>query len=366
MSYAHIQKLKNVGVKVGLTLAITIAVLAVGLVTNAQVSNTNTLTIARSGTGSGSILVYQAGVVVGTCPGPNQTTAYPCTFSFPISAAATTLTLVATPAATSTFVSWEGCTPGGAISSCTLTLNSSKVVTAAFALTTVQTNTLTIAKSGTGSGNVSISGGGTGNCPTPASTFPCVVKYPTGTSLILTATPAVGSTFTGWSDNCVKTPALTTCTVTLNVNTTITATYNPVKYLLGVTKTGNGSGLVVSSPTGISCGTDCSESYVSGTKVTLSARPDSGSSASWVNCPSSSPTTLTACTVTIGTDNLDLSVKFTKISSLTIKKVGNGTGTVVSVPDGINCGATCTKIFPVDTTVALTAVADYGSVFLGW
>ncbi len=45
-----------------------------------------------------------------------------------------------------------------------------------------------------------------------------------------------------------------------------------------VTKTGSGSGTVTSSPAGINCGTDCSEAYPSGTVVTLTAAPATGSS----------------------------------------------------------------------------------------
>ena len=45
---------------------------------------------------------------------------------------------------------------------------------------------------------------------------------------------------------------------------------------LNVTKAGNGSGTVTSSPAGINCGTTCSFNYASGTSVTLTATPDSG------------------------------------------------------------------------------------------
>jgi len=44
-----------------------------------------------------------------------------------------------------------------------------------------------------------------------------------------------------------------------------------------VIKTGSGSGTVTSSPAGITCGVDCSESYAYTTVVTLSATPASGS-----------------------------------------------------------------------------------------
>ena len=44
-----------------------------------------------------------------------------------------------------------------------------------------------------------------------------------------------------------------------------------------MTKAGTGSGTIVSAPAGINCGTDCSEAYVGGTKVTLTATPVAGS-----------------------------------------------------------------------------------------
>ena len=50
-----------------------------------------------------------------------------------------------------------------------------------------------------------------------------------------------------------------------------------VFYTLSVTKYGSGSGTVSSNPSGISCGSDCSESYPANTSVTLMAAPASGS-----------------------------------------------------------------------------------------
>jgi endoglucanase len=43
------------------------------------------------------------------------------------------------------------------------------------------------------------------------------------------------------------------------------------RHTLTVTKAGSGTGTVISSPAGIDCGSDCSESYASGTSVTLAA-----------------------------------------------------------------------------------------------
>ncbi len=44
---------------------------------------------------------------------------------------------------------------------------------------------------------------------------------------------------------------------------------------LGLVRSGTGS--VSSTPSGIRCGSDCSEPYLSGTTVTLAAVPDAGS-----------------------------------------------------------------------------------------
>ncbi len=61
-----------------------------------------------------------------------------------------------------------------------------------------------------------------------------------------------------------------TCTVTVD------DLENP-EYTLTVTKNGDGTGTVNSSDEGINCGEDCSQTYVSGTEVTLTAVPDLGS-----------------------------------------------------------------------------------------
>lgn len=46
---------------------------------------------------------------------------------------------------------------------------------------------------------------------------------------------------------------------------------------LSITKAGTGGGTVTSSPAGINCGTDCSESYSNNQAVTLTATEDTGS-----------------------------------------------------------------------------------------
>lgn len=51
---------------------------------------------------------------------------------------------------------------------------------------------------------------------------------------------------------------------------------------------------------------------------------------------------------------------------LTVSKSGNGTGRVLSKPEGIGCGEDCTQEYRRGTTVLLTTEADAGSVFDGW
>ena len=58
------------------------------------------------------------------------------------------------------------------------------------------------------------------------------------------------------------------------------------EFLLTIQKEGTGEGSVVSNPSGIACGVDCSEVYFNGTIVTLFAVPSPGNEfISWLNCP---------------------------------------------------------------------------------
>ncbi|MBK8432932.1 MAG: hypothetical protein IPL28_17275 [Chloroflexi bacterium] len=51
---------------------------------------------------------------------------------------------------------------------------------------------------------------------------------------------------------------------------------------------------------------------------------------------------------------------------LTIMPDGTGTGSVVSIPAGIDCGVTCTVQIAIGSIVTLTATADPNSSFTGW
>jgi hypothetical protein len=64
--------------------------------------------------------------------------------------------------------------------------------------------------------------------------------------------------------------------VSMTANHNVTATFTINSHLLSVSKNGSGAG-TVSSPPGINCGPDCSESYTQGTQVTLTASAAAGS-----------------------------------------------------------------------------------------
>jgi hypothetical protein len=132
---------------------------------------------------------------------------------------------------------------------------------------------------------------------------------------------------------------------------------------LTVTVEGDAKGTVTSSPAGIDCGTDCTETYEFGTGVTLTAHPSSGSTfAGWSGaCTGSSST----CTLEMNRPRV-VTATFTNKPVLSVTPDGTGTGTVTSKPAGINCGSDCQQPFDEGTTVTLTAVPAQGSSFGGW
>jgi hypothetical protein len=132
---------------------------------------------------------------------------------------------------------------------------------------------VTVAKAGTGSGTVVSTPSGI-SCGTD-----CFQTFTAGTMVTLTATPASGSVFAGWSGGgCSGTAP---CVISGNTAVTVTATFSASpttsSYALNVTRSGTGTGTVTSAPSGIACGSDCYQSYTSGTTVTLTATPASGS-----------------------------------------------------------------------------------------
>lgn len=72
-----------------------------------------------------------------------------------------------------------------------------------------------------------------------------------------------------------------------------------------------------------------------------------------------------------GDSSLDSAVflganSFVAVHTLSVTTAGDGSGTVTSVPAGIDCGADCSEAYEEGTTVTLSATPDESSVFDGW
>ena len=272
----------------------------------------------------------------------------------------TSVTLTADTSATSggsphVFQNWTGdvASPPNSTNPISVTMNQARSVTANYVLDSFG---LSVSKSGNGSGSVTSSPAGIACGAT------CSNSYSFGTVVTLTATPATGSDFTGWSGSgCSGTG---TCIVTVDAAKSVTAQFTLQTFSLDVSKTGNGSGSVSSSPVGIACGATCSASFNYGTSVTLTATPATGSTfAGWSGSGCSGTGT---CIVTVDAAK-SVTAQFTlQTFSLDVSKNGTGSGSVSSSPAGITCGATCSASFNYGTSVTLTATPATGSDFTGW
>jgi hypothetical protein len=197
------------------------------------------------------------------------------------------------------------------------------------------------------------------NPPGISCALSCAASFPGGTSVTLTAPPALGSAFAGWSGACSGTG---NCVVLMSKAQSVTATFVQLpKQTLTVTKLG--TGIVMSGPSGIACGSTCSHLFINGASVTLTATPAPGYAfTGWSGaCTGTSRTCVLSMTSARAT-----TARFAALKLLTVVKAGTGGGTVKSSPTGISCGASCAHKFAPRTVVTLTATAKAGSTFTGW
>jgi YD repeat-containing protein len=212
--------------------------------------------------------------------------------------------------------------------------------------------TVSVTKAGTGSGTVTTDPPGL-DCGAT-----CSAPFAAERSLTLTAVPAQGSGFIGWSGACAGTSPTITLTVTSAA--ACTATFSSSAMLV-VTASGSGSGTVGFSPAGTSCGTGCA-TFAPNTQVTLSATPAGDAVFSgWAGDPDCIPDGHVTMDRAKG-----CTAVFTRRVGLTVTKGGSGSGTVTSEPAGITCGPTCVGAFAVGSVVMLTATPGTGSTFAGW
>ena len=147
-----------------------------------------------------------------------------------------------------------------------------------------------------------------------------------------------------------------------------TVSTSPTTYDISYTKSGTGSGNVAFSPAGTlsTCSTTCTNTYATGTSVTLTATTDSSSTfAGWSGACSGTSTT---CIVKMSAAKA-VTATFTALPTyvLSYTKAGTGSGSVAfSSGSNTTCSSTCTNTYTSGTSVTLTATAGAGSAFASW
>jgi uncharacterized repeat protein (TIGR03803 family) len=145
----------------------------------------------------------------------------------------------------------------------------------------------------------------------------CGASFAPGTQVTLTASATSGSTFSGWGGACSGTGS---CVVTMNSGQTVTASFS-TNYALSVSVIGSPGGMVTSS-SGIDCGSVCSANFAAGTQVTLTASAGLGwGLAGWSGACSG---IASSCTVTLNA-NTSIAASFATL-------LGIGPAPVASLP----------------------------------
>jgi uncharacterized repeat protein (TIGR02543 family) len=295
------------------------------------------LTVSVSGSGT----VTGSGI---SCPSM-------CTASQAVNS---TALLTATPADGYTFTGWGGACSGTA-SSCSVLMNEAKSVTATFA------PVVPLSVSVSGPGTVT-GGGGAINCGNNGSL--CSANFPQDESVTLTATPATGSTFAGWSGACGGTA--TSCTVLMSAARSVAATFVS-EVALTVVVSGNGN--VNGEAGAINCGnnaTICSANFALNKSVTLNATPATG--ATFLGWSGPCGGTSTTCTILMSAARSVTATFSGGAGSTALLTVSvGGLGTVTG--GGISCGngaTACSANLTVNSSVTLTATPASGATFSGW
>jgi hypothetical protein len=221
-------------------------------------------------------------------------------------------------------------------------------------LSGTQIQTLTVIKSGTGGGTVTSLPAGI-SCGST-----CLTSFPYGTEVLLSSVPQPGSEFSGWSGD----PDCADGSITITGDITCTATFDLIFLTLSAVPAGTGTGSVSSAPPGIVCGSDCTEDYVYGTPVDLTAAP--GPDSVFVRWTGDCSGSLLTASVSMTVDRSCAAIFNLITYSLEVEIQGPGKGSVSSSPAGIQCETDCSEDFETGTEVILSPTAQDGSRFIGW
>lgn len=336
------------------------------------------LDVTLAGAGTGTVTSAPAGV---TCARANGATTGACTAPF---LDATSVTLTAAPDPASVFAGWTGaCT--GASTTCTVTLDQARAVTATFARRQIA---LTLALGGSGGGTVTVTapaGGpgvvGAGTCPLTVGqgSTTCTVPVEVGAPLTLTPSPEPASFFAGWGGACAATAAGSPCTLTATADVSAAAafTLRPVALSVSPASGNAGAGTVATADNAIACAIGgattsgaCQADIAVGASVTLTATPSAQQVFLGWGGDCAAAGTAAACTLTVRAAAA-VTVRFGPPQSLAVTTSGTGGGRVAG--GGVDCAyangsssGTCAASGTFGTAVTLTATADSASTFGGW
>lgn len=196
---------------------------------------------------------------------------------------------------------------------------------------------LEVSKSGAGSGTVTSDPGGI-DCGDQ-----CVMTMDAEGVVELTAKPADGDAFRGWSGDC---SGIGTCTIDSSFHAEVDARFEKITNVTVQMKGAPANIEVRSVPSGLTCvdGT-CTGQFVRGTDVVLMMplQPMFHFDGWTGACEGSTPT----CTVHVGAEPIDVAATFRALKTLTLMWNGNGSlgtgnascgfnGCAALVPDGDN------------------------------
>ena len=222
--------------------------------------------------------------------------------------------------------------------------------------------TVSITKTGAGTGTVFTDPEGI-NCGSTCSAF-----FDINQQVFLLAVADPDSIFAGWGgdSDCLDGVLLPTddrdCVATFDLRPP-----PPDNITVTVTKAGDGSGLVTTTPAGIDCGATCSAEFPEFSRIALEAQADAGSTfAGWsgdLDCLDGQlfGDVDKSCIATF-----DMNEPPPSTFNLRVQVIGTGGGTVTSNPFGLFCTDDCTLAFTANGSVSLFARADGSSAFVSW
>jgi M6 family metalloprotease-like protein len=222
---------------------------------------------------------------------------------------------------------------------------------------------LTLTAGGAGSGTIT-GGSPAVNCAMTngATTGVCLTSYYGNPNVTLTATPAAGHTFSGWSGACSGTA---TCVVAMSEARSVTAMFSQpgvVQYTISTSASPVAGGTTAGGGT-----------YDSGTAVTVLATPASGYDfVNWVEAGTTVSTQASHSFML--TRHRSLTANFARRRHVVaVTGSGSGSALITSAPGGISCSVnagvgsgSCSATFDEDVHVTLTIAPANGSAFTHW